>query len=96
MIMATIAAVPAALADRRLQGHRAHRCRASHGTDRCSGRLGVGMGILSAGDGATVALTDDGVLRSVLGMAGYLTADRADGPRFRGSCCAPRPAASAS
>jgi len=34
----------------------------------------VGMGILSAGDGATVALTDDGVLRSVLGMAGYITA----------------------
>jgi ABC-2 type transport system permease protein len=33
----------------------------------------VGMGVLSAGDGATVALTDDGVLRSVLGMAGYLT-----------------------
>jgi ABC-2 type transport system permease protein len=36
--------------------------------------FGVGMGILSAGDGATVALTDDGVLRSVLGMAGYITA----------------------
>jgi ABC-2 type transport system permease protein len=36
--------------------------------------FGVGMGILSAGDGATVALTDDGVLRSVLGIAGYLTA----------------------
>jgi ABC-2 type transport system permease protein len=36
--------------------------------------FGVGMGILSAGDKATVALTDDGVLRSVLGMAGYLTA----------------------
>ena len=34
----------------------------------------VGMGVLSAGDGATVALTDDSVLRSVLGMAGYLTA----------------------
>ena len=34
----------------------------------------VGMGILSAGDGATVALTDAGVLRSLLGMAGYLTA----------------------
>ena len=29
--------------------------------------FGVGMGILSAGDGATVALTDDGVLRSELG-----------------------------
>ena len=36
--------------------------------------FGVGMGILSAGDSATVALTDEGVLRSVLGMAGYLTA----------------------
>jgi ABC-2 type transport system permease protein len=36
--------------------------------------FGVGMGILSAGDGATVALTDDGVMRSVLGMAGYITA----------------------
>ncbi|TCO28022.1 ABC-2 family transporter [Kribbella steppae] len=36
--------------------------------------FGVGMGILSAGDSATVALTDDGILRSVLGMAGYLTA----------------------
>ena len=36
--------------------------------------FGVGMAILSAGDKATVALTDDGVLRSVLGMAGYLTA----------------------
>jgi hypothetical protein len=29
---------------------------------------------LSAGDSTTVALTDDGVLSSVLGMAGYLTA----------------------
>jgi len=38
------------------------------------GAYGVGMGILSAGDGATVGLTDDGVLRSVLGMAGYVTA----------------------
>jgi ABC-2 type transport system permease protein len=36
--------------------------------------FGVGMGILSAGDGATVALTDDGVLRAVLRMAGYITA----------------------
>jgi ABC-2 type transport system permease protein len=36
--------------------------------------FGVGTGILSAGDGATVALTDDGVLRSLLGMAGYITA----------------------
>jgi ABC-type transport system involved in multi-copper enzyme maturation permease subunit len=34
----------------------------------------VGMGILSAGDGATMALADDGILRSVLGMAGYITA----------------------
>jgi ABC-2 type transport system permease protein len=33
----------------------------------------VGMGILTVGDGATVALTDDGVLRSLLGMAGYIT-----------------------
>jgi ABC-2 type transport system permease protein len=38
------------------------------------GAYGVGMGILSAGDAATVSLTDDGVLTSVLGMAGYLTA----------------------
>jgi ABC-2 type transport system permease protein len=36
--------------------------------------FGVGMSILSAGDNPTAALTDDGVLRSVLGMAGYLTA----------------------
>lgn len=36
--------------------------------------FGIGMGILSAGDGATVALTDTGVLRAVLGMAGYITA----------------------
>ena len=36
--------------------------------------FGVGMGILAAGGGATVALTDDDVLRSLLGMAGYLTA----------------------
>jgi hypothetical protein len=34
----------------------------------------AGMSVLSAGDGATVALTDAGVLRSVLGMAGYITA----------------------
>ncbi|WP_158847819.1 ABC transporter permease [Saccharothrix deserti] len=38
------------------------------------GAFGAGMGILSASDAATVALTDDGVLRSVLGMAGYVTA----------------------
>lgn len=36
--------------------------------------FGVGTGILSAGDGATAALTDDGVLGSLLGMAGYITA----------------------
>ena len=36
--------------------------------------FGAGMGILSAGDEATVALTDDGVVSSLLGMAGYLTA----------------------
>jgi ABC-2 type transport system permease protein len=35
---------------------------------------GVGMGILSAGDGTTTALTDEGVLRSLLGMVGYITA----------------------
>jgi ABC-2 type transport system permease protein len=29
---------------------------------------------LSTGDAATVALTDDGVLSAVLGMAGYITA----------------------
>jgi hypothetical protein len=38
------------------------------------GTYGVGMGILSANDAATVSLTDDGVLTSLLGMAGYLTA----------------------
>ena len=38
------------------------------------GANGAGMGILSANDSATVALTDDGVLTSLLGMAGYLTA----------------------
>ena len=36
--------------------------------------FGVGMSILAAGDSATAALTDDGVLSSVLGMAGYITA----------------------
>ena len=36
--------------------------------------FGVGMAILAAGDGATVSLFDDGVLSSVLGMAGYITA----------------------
>ncbi|MDA0172585.1 hypothetical protein OJ998_26015 [Solirubrobacter taibaiensis] len=36
--------------------------------------FGVGMGILATGDGATLGLTDPGVLRSLVGMAGYLTA----------------------
>ncbi len=36
--------------------------------------FGVGMAVLSPGDGATVALTDPGVLRSLFGMAGYVTA----------------------
>ena len=35
--------------------------------------FGIGMAILSSGDGATVALTDSGVLRELLGMAGYIT-----------------------
>jgi ABC-2 type transport system permease protein len=34
----------------------------------------VGMSVLSAGNAATVSLSDDGVLVSVVGMAGYLTA----------------------
>jgi ABC-2 type transport system permease protein len=34
----------------------------------------LGMSILSANDAATVALSDHGVLLSVVGMAGYLTA----------------------
>lgn len=38
------------------------------------GAFFVGMGVLSGGDAATVALTDDGVLQQVLGMAGYLGA----------------------
>jgi ABC-2 type transport system permease protein len=38
------------------------------------GAYGVGMGILSGNDTVTVSLTDDGVLTSILGMAGYLTA----------------------
>lgn len=38
------------------------------------GAFWVGMQILSASDAATVALTDDGVLRQVLGMAAYITA----------------------
>lgn len=36
--------------------------------------FGIGMAILATGDGATVALTDAGVLRSIVGMAGYITA----------------------
>ena len=44
MISATIAARASALAGRRLQGHRAHRRRASHGPDRCPGRLRRGHG----------------------------------------------------
>lgn len=38
------------------------------------GSYGVGMGILSANDSPTVSLTDTGVLGSLLGMIGYLTA----------------------
>lgn len=38
------------------------------------GAFAVGTSVLAGGDGATVALTDDGVLREVLGMAGYITA----------------------
>jgi ABC-2 type transport system permease protein len=38
------------------------------------GSYGVGMGILSANDAATVSLTDSGVLTTLLGMTGYLTA----------------------
>lgn len=38
------------------------------------GAYAAGMAILSAGGGATVSLGDDGVLRTLFGMAGYLTA----------------------
>lgn len=38
------------------------------------GAFGVGMGVLSANDAATVGLTDDGVLTQLLGMAGYISA----------------------
>lgn len=38
------------------------------------GAYGVGISILAANDAATVSLTDTGVLTSVIGMAGYLTA----------------------
>ena len=34
----------------------------------------LGMGVLAGSDAATVSLSDDGVLREVLGMAGYITA----------------------
>lgn len=36
--------------------------------------FGVGMTILATGDGKTAALGDDGVLTSLVGMAGYITA----------------------
>ncbi|MFC3452668.1 ABC transporter permease [Amycolatopsis speibonae] len=38
------------------------------------GAYSVGMNILSSNDATTVSLTDNGVLRSILGMAGYITA----------------------
>jgi ABC-type transport system involved in multi-copper enzyme maturation permease subunit len=38
------------------------------------GAYGAGMGILSANGSATVSLSDDGVLTSLIGMAGYITA----------------------
>ncbi|ACU40209.1 ABC transporter permease [Actinosynnema pretiosum subsp. pretiosum] len=38
------------------------------------GAFWVGMAVLSGGDADVVALGDEGVLRSVLGMAGYVTA----------------------
>jgi len=38
------------------------------------GAFWLGMAVLSGSDAATVALGDDGVLRQVLGMAGYITA----------------------
>lgn len=38
------------------------------------GAFGVGMAILASGDAATVSLSGDGVLGSLIGMAGYLTA----------------------
>ncbi|WP_020415773.1 ABC transporter permease [Amycolatopsis sp. ATCC 39116] len=38
------------------------------------GSYGAGMGILSANGAPTVALTDDGVLTSLMGMIGYITA----------------------
>ena len=38
------------------------------------GAFWIGMAVLSSGDAATVALTDDGILRELLGMAAYITA----------------------
>ncbi|MEU3641889.1 ABC transporter permease [Lentzea sp. NPDC034063] len=38
------------------------------------GSYAAGMAILSANDAPTVSLTDDGVLTSLLGMVGYITA----------------------
>ncbi|MEU0878158.1 hypothetical protein ABZ345_06135 [Lentzea sp. NPDC005914] len=38
------------------------------------GSYAAGTAILSANDAATVSLTDDGVLTSLLGMVGYITA----------------------
>lgn len=38
------------------------------------GAYALGMAVLSAGDAATVSLSGDRVLRTVVGMAGYLTA----------------------
>lgn len=38
------------------------------------GSYAVGVGILSANDAPTVSLSDDGVLTSLVGMAGYITA----------------------
>jgi ABC-2 type transport system permease protein len=38
------------------------------------GAYGAGMGILSANGSATVSISDDGVLTSLIGMAGYITA----------------------
>jgi hypothetical protein len=38
------------------------------------GAFAVGMSVLAGGDAAAVGLTDDGVLRQVLGMAAYITA----------------------
>lgn len=74
MITATVAAVP-----RRWQVVVA-KATVFLGTTLAASLIGVlgaffaGMGILAGADAPTVALTDDGVLREVLGMAGYLAA----------------------